>query len=133
MLDLDHFKQVNDVHGHDAGDRLLTDVAEAIKASLRPTDLPCRYGGEEFLVLMADVDLPVLTARAEQIRQRVAAVRTEIRGQALPSPTVSGGVAMYPQDGVDASLIIHAADAALYEAKRTGRNRIVCAGVAPAG
>ena len=130
MLDLDHFKQVNDVHGHDAGDQMLKAVADAIKASLRPGDLPCRYGGEEFLVLMADVDLTVLTARAEQIRQHVAAVRTQIRGRALPGPTVSGGLAMYPEHGGNAASIIHAADGALYEAKRTGRDRVVLAGLA---
>lgn len=132
MLDLDHFKQVNDVHGHDAGDQLLKAVADAIKASLRPTDLPCRYGGEEFLVLMADIDPTVLTARAEQIRVQVAAVQTEIRGRKLASPTVSGGLALYPEHGIDAAAIIHAADAALYEAKRTGRDRVLWAGPATA-
>ena len=128
MLDVDHFKQVNDVHGHDAGDQILKAVAEAIKGSLRPGDLPCRYGGEEFLVLMADIELAILTTRAEQIRQRVAAIHVEIRGRQLPAPTISGGIAMYPQHGATGSFIIDAADAALYQAKRTGRDRIVLAG-----
>ncbi len=130
MLDLDHFKQVNDLHGHDAGDQMLKAVADAIKGSLRPGDLPCRYGGEEFLVLMADIDLAVLTGRAEQIRARVAAVRAEIRGRELPGPTISGGIAMYPEHGASASSLIHAADAALYDAKRAGRDRVVLAGSA---
>jgi diguanylate cyclase (GGDEF)-like protein len=130
MLDLDHFKQVNDVHGHDAGDSMLKAVADAIKGSLRQGDLPCRYGGEEFLVLMADIDITVLSARAEHLRERVAEVRAEIRGHPLPSPTVSAGIAMYPQHGVNALSLIHAADAALYQAKRTGRDRVVLAGSA---
>jgi diguanylate cyclase (GGDEF)-like protein len=129
MADVDHFKQINDVHGHDAGDQLLKAIADAIRSSLRAGDLPCRYGGEEFLVLLADIDLTVLTARAEDLRSRVAAVRVEHRGEPVPGATLSAGIALYPQHGASASLVIDAADAALYSAKRAGRNRVVTAAV----
>lgn len=130
MADVDHFKQINDVHGHDAGDQLLKAIADAIRSSLRAGDLPCRYGGEEFLVLLADIDLTVLAARAEELRSRVAAVRVEHRGEPVPGATLSAGIALYPQHGASASLVIDAADAALYSAKRAGRDRVVTAAAA---
>ncbi len=127
MADIDHFKQVNDMHGHDAGDQLLKAVAETIRSSLRPGDLPCRYGGEEFLLLLADVDERVLLERAEQVRSRVAGLQVPHRGGTLPTVTLSAGVALYPQHGETASAVIDSADDALYAAKRSGRNRIALA------
>jgi len=124
MADVDHFKQINDVHGHDAGDQLLTAIADAIRKSMRAGDLPCRYGGEEFLILLPDIEMPVLAARADELRSRVAAVRVEHRGEAVPGATLSAGIALYPQHGASASLVIDAADAALYAAKRAGRDRV---------
>ncbi len=127
MADIDHFKQINDVYGHDAGDQLLKGIADAIRSSLRPGDLPCRYGGEEFLVLLGDIDLRVLAARAEELRSRVAAVRVEHAGLPVPGATLSAGIALYPQHGDSAALVIAAADAALYVAKRSGRDRVMVA------
>lgn len=125
MADIDHFKQINDVHGHDAGDQLLKGVADAIRGSLRVGDLPCRYGGEEFLVMLADVDIAVLVARADEVRTRVSQVRVDHRGAPLPGVTLSAGIALYPDNGATASIVIDAADAALYVAKRNGRNQVV--------
>ena len=125
MVDIDHFKQVNDVHGHDAGDVLLKAVAESFKRALRPSDLSCRFGGEEFLLMLADVDCTVLAARAEMVRQRVADIQLQHRGASLPAVTISAGIALYPQHGSTGAAVIAAADTALYAAKRAGRNRVL--------
>ena len=127
MADVDHFKQINDVHGHDAGDEMLKGIADAIRGSMRAGDLPCRYGGEEFLVLITDINLVALENRADDLRRRVAAVRVDHRGSPLPGVTLSVGIAMYPEHGSSAALVVAAADAALYVAKRTGRDRVVTA------
>ena len=124
MADIDHFKQINDLHGHDAGDQLLKAVAHSIRESLRPGDLPCRYGGEEFLLMLADIDEAVLLERAEQVRTKVAELRVIHRGGTLPTVTLSAGIALYPQHGRTATQVIEAADDALYSAKRNGRNRV---------
>ncbi|SDP19404.1 diguanylate cyclase (GGDEF) domain-containing protein [Nakamurella panacisegetis] len=124
MADIDHFKQINDLHGHDAGDQLLKAVAHSIRNALRPGDLPCRYGGEEFLLLLADIDADVLRDRAEQVRTRISELRVSHRGGTLPTVTLSAGIAVYPEDGRTATQVIDAADAALYAAKRNGRNQI---------
>lgn len=123
MIDVDHFKQVNDVHGHEAGDELLKAVADTFRSSMRPEDMPCRYGGEEFLVMVPGIDLDDLQRRAEALRQRVSEIRVHHRGTTLPSVTVSSGVAVYPRHGETAAQLVQAADAALYEAKRSGRNQ----------
>jgi diguanylate cyclase (GGDEF)-like protein len=127
MADLDHFKAINDLHGHEAGDRLLTNVADVLRRSLRDSDMPCRYGGEEFLILLTGVDLPTLTARAEAIRNSIAHVRVDYRGATLPGVTVSAGIALYPLHGATAADVVLAADTALYAAKHAGRNRTVTA------
>jgi len=128
MADVDHFKEINDVHGHDAGDQLLQAVADAIRGCVRGGDVPCRYGGEEFLILMPDIDDPdTLAARAEQLRASVAGIRLEHRGVPLPTVTLSAGIALFPQDGKHAAEVLAAADAALYAAKRAGRDRVLSA------
>jgi diguanylate cyclase (GGDEF)-like protein len=123
MMDVDHFKQVNDTYGHDAGDAMLKAIADTFEHSLRPQDLPCRYGGEEFLVLMADIDVSILHDRAEALRRRVEVLSVEFRKTTLPPVTMSAGVAVYPEHGKTAAEIFEAADAALYAAKRAGRNK----------
>lgn len=127
MADIDHFKRINDVYGHDAGDQLLKAVAHEIRESLRPSDLPCRFGGEEFLLMLADVDHDVLAARAELVRQRVADIKVDHRGSSLPTVTLSAGIALYPQHGLTGSSVIDAADTALYAAKNSGRNKVLTA------
>ena len=125
MVDVDHFKQVNDTHGHDRGDRVLREFADRLRGSLRSTDLAYRVGGEEFVVLLPGHDLSAATAVAERIRADVAAA--PLASLAL---TVSAGVAS--GDGVHGTLadLLGQADAALYAAKNAGRDTVVAAGAA---
>lgn len=127
-LDLDHFKAINDQHGHLAGDAVLTTVATAIQAYLRPTDLLARYGGEEFVVLLPGLDRAAAKAVIERIRAGVEAlVATLANGQTV-SVTLSAGLATYHNGAYGRTTpteLVHAADRALYEAKHQGRNRVV--------
>jgi two-component system cell cycle response regulator len=126
IIDIDHFKAVNDTHGHDAGDDVLREFSDRLRSCIRGIDLACRYGGEEFVVVMPDTDLGVASKVAERIRRRVAAEPFPIeRGSRNVEVTISIGLAgrIGPQD--KAALIMKRADAALYLAKRDGRNRVV--------
>lgn len=117
MIDIDHFKAINDTHGHETGDTVLQEVAETIRAAFRSTDLICRWGGEEFLAFVSEGDLQRSLDLAERVRERVGGT---VFGRGL-SVTVSVGVALVsPQD--DAEAAIRRADGKLYEAKRAGRN-----------
>jgi diguanylate cyclase (GGDEF)-like protein len=127
MADVDHFKQVNDIHGHDAGDQVLVAVSDAIRGSVRAGDVPCRYGGEEFLVLFTDINLDDLLTRADALRATIERLHVEDGARVTPTVTVSVGVALYPQHGAVAADVVKAADTALYAAKRAGRNRVVVA------
>jgi two-component system cell cycle response regulator len=125
ILDIDYFKSINDTYGHDAGDDVLREFADRLKRSTRGIDLACRYGGEEFVVVMPDTDLGVAALVGERIRRRIAAEPFPIeRGSRSLEVTISVGIAarMGPQDG--ASQILKRADEALYRAKRDGRNRV---------
>jgi two-component system, cell cycle response regulator len=125
-LDLDHFKTINDTHGHPAGDRVLSDMAQIVAAQIRVEDVFARVGGEEFAVICRGVSNARGLAVAERMRQAVAGHSFSIEGIAIPV-SVSAGVASVPDAHIaDAQALIAAADQALYEAKRTGRNR-VCA------
>ena len=140
VIDLDHFKEVNDRHGHIAGDSVLGAVAEGLRAEVRDQDLVGRFGGEEFVVLLAGVDVSAdgtdVLAIAERIRAGVAALRVEIDTPDGPLPvtglTVSIGAAIHPRHGTDVGALMHAADAALYAAKRAGRNTVRLAAAAAA-
>lgn len=122
MLDVDHFKEYNDEHGHQAGDDVLARVGTVLRDSIRPYDCAARYGGEEFLVVLSGVSLDDARECAERIRKKVREERFDGR-----SVTVSIGVAEYPTHGESEDAIIAQADAALFRAKRAGRDRIVCA------
>jgi diguanylate cyclase (GGDEF)-like protein len=122
MMDLDHFKRVNDRHGHQAGDRVLRAFAAVLKRGVRTADLVCRYGGEEFCALLPDTGRAEATAIAERIR--AAAAEKPLAGLPLPV-TVSIGVGLCKGDGCTLEEMITRADEALYRAKRTGRNRVV--------
>ncbi|HEY2395501.1 MAG TPA: diguanylate cyclase [Rudaea sp.] len=128
MLDIDHFKRFNDSHGHDAGDALLSKFAEVLQRSVRNEDIACRYGGEEFTVVMLEADAKVAERCAEQIREAVAAMSVEHRREQLPHVTVSIGYAAHPHDARNADELLRRADAALYLAKKAGRGRVVAAG-----
>lgn len=125
MIDVDHFRSFNEEEGHDAGDEVLRLVADAIKYCVRPYDLAARYGGEEFTVVMPGSSEQSTLAVAERIRQRVESLSYSTRSGRDRHITVSIGCAAFPQGGVDAADILKAADVALFEAKRSGRNRVV--------
>jgi diguanylate cyclase (GGDEF)-like protein len=124
MLDVDHFKAFNDNNGHDAGDEVLKNVAQVLKRHTRVEDVACRYGGEEFLLVLPACPVDDAYAKAEAIREAIAQLRVFSRGIALPLITASLGVACCPQDGERMEDLIASADAALYRAKSTGRNCI---------
>ena len=123
MLDADHFKAINDRHGHAGGDRVLAALAHGVGARLRPGDVLGRVGGEEFLVLLPHTDLATATALAEELRAHVASQPLGLDGLAQ-AITVSIGVAVRDATDGDADALIRRADHSLYEAKRAGRNRI---------
>ncbi len=124
MIDLDHFKKYNDRFGHQAGDEVLAKMGAIFLDCVREVDHATRYGGEEFLILLPQTDLAGAVAVAERIRDRVAEENIDRENTTTPV-TLSIGVAEYPKHGDDANTLIAAADAALYGAKRRGRNRIV--------
>jgi diguanylate cyclase (GGDEF)-like protein len=123
MLDLDLFKQFNDRHGHEAGNELLRRVGAAIGSLVRDADVAARYGGEEFAVLIRG-DESQGYELAERLRSAVESVTVPVRGGERVCTTISAGVATYPAGAADESELIESADAALYESKRRGRNRV---------
>ena len=134
MIDIDHFKHFNDKFGHDAGDFVLSTLARVITKSIRPSDIACRYGGEELAVVLPEASLECARARVEQVRLAIRNSNLTHLGKALPAPTASFGVAVYPAHGTKPADLLKAADQALYRAKQEGRDRICVAGEAlPAG
>jgi len=134
MIDIDHFKHFNDKYGHDAGDFVLSALARAITKSIRPSDIACRYGGEELVVVLAEANLECARARAEQMRLAIRDTHLTHLGQTLPAPTASFGVAVSPANGMTPADLLKAADQALYRAKEEGRDRVcVAAEAAPVG
>jgi diguanylate cyclase (GGDEF)-like protein/PAS domain S-box-containing protein len=124
MMDLDHFKDFNDSFGHGAGDAMLSALAHVITAGIRTEDIACRYGGEEFLLVMPGASLETTRERAENVRQAVQALQVKYHDRLLKSTTISLGVAIFPDHGLTAEEVIAAADAALYHAKQAGRDRV---------
>jgi diguanylate cyclase (GGDEF)-like protein len=127
LLDLDHFKQINDTLGHDQGDEVLAAAGVALRRAVRASDFVGRYGGEEFLVLLPATDKKLALEVAEKVRQAIAAINTPHSGQV----TASIGAAVLPDDAGDAPTLVRSADRALYAAKRNGRNRVET--IAPGG
>ncbi len=126
LIDLDHFKQINDRHGHAAGDAVLQVLARLMQARIRPQDMACRYGGEEFLLVMGGATLEVAQQRADALRRSFQ--QGGIRfGDLHLVATLSCGVAAFPGHGHDADTLLRAADAALYRAKAAGRNQVASA------
>jgi diguanylate cyclase (GGDEF)-like protein len=125
MLDLDGFKEINDRQGHLAGDRYLRAFGVALKARMRGADLACRYGGDEFCVLLPETDLPGARPIAERLRQAISRLLVDVDGGVLRT-TVSIGIASYPEhDAGELKGLLLRADQALYQAKRAGRDRVV--------
>lgn len=127
LFDIDHFKQFNDTYGHDGGDALLAAVGDFLQAQVRGADIACRYGGEEFILVLPGASLEDTRRRAEQVRRRVERLQAQHKGCHLGSITVSLGVAAFPEHGMTAEAVIKAADTALYQAKAAGRNRVMLA------
>jgi diguanylate cyclase (GGDEF)-like protein len=127
MLDVDHFKRFNDAHGHDGGDALLTQFAAMLQAHCRGEDIACRYGGEEFTLIIPETSPDTAMARAEQIRAATENLRVAHQKSQLSPVTVSIGIASFPRDGQHGTELIRGADVALYRAKHEGRNRIAVA------
>jgi two-component system, cell cycle response regulator len=126
VLDIDYFKSVNDGFGHDAGDDVLREFATRVRKSIRGIDLACRYGGEEFVVVMPETDMAVATVVAERIRRRIAGEVFQInQGATSLDVTISIGIAALATAEDSAATILKRADQALYRAKRDGRNRVV--------
>lgn len=124
MMDLDHFKRFNDTFGHQAGDSLLRAFGDLLKRSTRGQDIACRYGGEEFALMLTDSSLEGALKRAETLRQQVKQLSVEYAGQLLGAVSISMGIALYPDHGATMAEVLRASDQALYCAKREGRDRI---------
>lgn len=131
MMDIDHFKKFNDTFGHEAGDLLLAQFANLLKKSSRSEDIACRYGGEEFVLILPEISLPVVRQSMERLREQAKELQVQYRGQSLGTVTVSMGVAMFPEHGQSIEDLFRVADAALYQAKHAGRDCVVIAESTP--
>src|SRR5476649_806960 len=131
FIDLDHFKQINDTFGHEAGDACLRAIIDPIHAELRQSDVIGRYGGEEFVVILSSADAAAATPIAQRIMERVADVRIDGYGNPI-SVTCSIGIATSDTLGIWGEQLLEQADAAVYVAKRSGRNQIHLAPPVPA-
>lgn len=134
LFDIDNFKHYNDTNGHLPGDKLLQELARVVQDTIRKDDILGRFGGEEFLLILPNTSLAQATGAANKVREAIAARKFPFaERQPLGMISVSGGVAEYPQDGVDTAALLRAADAALFEAKAQGRNRVVAASTVSPG
>jgi diguanylate cyclase (GGDEF)-like protein len=124
MLDLDRFKEVNDSFGHEAGDLLLAELGRLLRTNVRRGDVACRYGGEEFVLILPEANPEDGFRRIEEIREAAKQIRVTHRGRSVGAPSFSGGLAVFPKNGNTAQDLLRAADAALYLAKHEGRDRI---------
>jgi diguanylate cyclase (GGDEF)-like protein len=130
IADIDHFKAINDRHGHEAGDLVLQALAGLLTRCLRSSDVACRYGGEEFVILIPRADLEVAHKRADAWRAEFESLRTRA-GDEEVAATLSVGVASFPMHGDDGESVLRAADRALYRSKAGGRNRTTVAPLEP--
>jgi len=122
MLDVDDFKRFNDTYGHAAGDTILRELGNMLLTYVRGEDIPSRYGGDEFIIVLLDASRDVIRERAELLRQNVHNFHIQLEGQTLEAVTLSLGIAVFPEDGSTRAAILKAADDALYCAKREGRD-----------
>ena len=127
MMDLDHLKPFNDIYGHEAGDQLLRALGKFLKTQVRVEDIACRYGGDEFVLIMPEASLDITQQRAEEIRREVPHLQVVSQGRPLESSTISLGVAIFPDHGATVEDVLRAADDAMYKAKAAGCNRVVVA------
>jgi diguanylate cyclase (GGDEF)-like protein len=128
MLDVDYFKKVNDTFGHDAGDMVLVSLGKFLQETFRGEDIVCRYGGEEFVIILPGAGIKECAERAEMVRQTVETRLKPVYADKTIDFTVSAGVAIFTGSETKLQSVLEAADQALYKAKDAGRNRVVCAG-----
>lgn len=128
MIDIDHFKVFNDTYGHDAGDYVIKKFSQVLSNAVREEDISCRYGGEEFTLVLNEIDIEVVVKRAEALLEETRRLGLQLHNQSLGQITVSLGIAMFPQHGRTQQELIKAADEALYHAKEAGRNQLKLAG-----
>ena len=128
MIDIDHFKKINDTHGHAAGDAFLKELGKFLKEQIRQYDIACRFGGEEFVLMLPEISLDLAKERAESMREKAKRLRVQYKDHTLDPVTISLGVAVFPEHGSTGEAVLKAADEALYKAKREGRDRVVAAG-----
>ncbi len=129
MVDIDRFKRVNDTFGHEAGDAVLREVGALLQKNVRGSDIACRYGGEEFALILPEASIESALARAESVREKMTHLTVIHADQLLGTITISAGVAMFPDHGSAREAVLHAADIALYHAKEEGRDRVCIAGL----
>jgi len=127
MLDVDDFKPFNDTYGHAAGDAILRKLGDLLLGHVRGEVIACRYGGDEFIIVLPDTSRIVTCERAELICEYAKQFHLQYEGQTLEAVTLCLGVAVFPEDGVTSAVVLRAADAALYRAKRAGCGRVVMA------
>jgi diguanylate cyclase (GGDEF)-like protein/PAS domain S-box-containing protein len=127
MLDVDNLKQFNDTWGHAAGDEILRELGNLLLRQVRADDIACRYGGDEFIIVLPDASQGVTRERAELVCEYAREFHLQFEGQSLAPVTLSLGMAMFPQHGITSTGILRAVDAALYRAKREGRSQVVMA------
>jgi diguanylate cyclase (GGDEF)-like protein/PAS domain S-box-containing protein len=127
MIDLDHFKKFNDTYGHDSGDAVLRETGAFLAKGIRAEDFVCRFGGEEFVVILPTANLESTCARAERLRLKMKELTVMHQGKSMGMLTISIGAAEFPEHGLSPQELMAAADAALYEAKRAGRDQVAVA------
>jgi diguanylate cyclase (GGDEF)-like protein len=130
MFDIDNFKVFNDTLGHDAGDNVLQGLAALMKAQIREEDIACRFGGEEFILILPEMTLDKVKERAENLRSRVQSLVLKHKDKQLDPITISLGVAVFPMHGSTSEVLIKSVDKAMYRAKESGKNRVVVSDIA---
>ncbi|HAU0601122.1 TPA: diguanylate cyclase [Legionella pneumophila] len=125
MLDLDHFKKINDTFGHDAGDLVLKELGQILNNDIRLGDIAARYGGEEFVLLLYDINAQAAKMKAENLRSAISNLQVKYGAQPVGQITASIGISVYPDDAKSPAEVIEAADKALYQAKNKGRNKVI--------
>ncbi len=128
MIDVDHFKRFNDTYGHSSGDMLLTELGKFFNQNLRGGEIACRYGGEEFTIILPQVTLETTRKKAQVLGEACKKVHTQHDGQSLGTVTLSIGISAFPEHGTNGNTLLEAADTALYYAKRNGRDQVVAPG-----
>ncbi|HEV2524599.1 MAG TPA: GGDEF domain-containing protein, partial [Gammaproteobacteria bacterium] len=127
MLDIDFFKKINDTYGHESGDEVLKAVAEKITKNIRKSDVVCRYGGEEFLIVFPDTSQDEAKHVSEILREAIKTISLQSKLVLIENITASFGVSAFPENGLTKQELIASADKALYQAKKEGRDRVCLA------